>query len=103
MRILINRKIDLSNYNENELMLNGNVASSLSIQLKANGGSITVSGKNINADDYVTLTGIDAIAMSTITTLNSDGIYSFDISGVDSVKINAKGNTKSVIYMKVMD
>lgn len=103
MRILINRKIDLSNYNENELMLNGNVASSLSIQLKANGGSITVSGKNINADDYVTLTGIDAIAMSTITTLNSDGIYSFDISGVDSVKINAEGNTKSVIYMKVMD
>ena len=99
------RKIDLSNYSAEDLIIKPNVSSLLSIQFKANGGSgFSVLGKNANAEDYILLAGIDMGSMDTITNITKDGIYNFDISGVDIIEISLEGtNNVSTIYVKTID
>lgn len=104
MKTILNTKIDLSNYNEDELVI-GNTGSLLTIQFVSNSGSaVSVLGKNIGAEDYVVLGGIDMATMSVISNISTDGLYNFDVSGVDKIKIDVDAsNTTSIIYIKITD
>lgn len=105
MNILLNKKVDLSNYKAEDLIIKSNVGSLLSIQFKANGGSgFSVQGKNINAEDYIVLNGIDMGNMSMISKITTDGIYNFDISGIDEIEISLEGsNNSSIICIRTMN
>lgn len=103
MRIIDNKSIDLSNYDENDLIINNANASMLVIQFDSNGGSaITICGKSLSSSIYYYLTGLDG-DMQLINDVSISGIYTFNITGIDTIKIQPNGNNVSLISIKLVD
>ena len=101
MRTINNKKIDLANYIEEELLLSASNASTLLIQFESNGGApITVSGGL--SDTFMDISGIDSQG-NIIDEISVDGLYSFNVAGMNQVKINPNANTTSVVYVKLFD
>lgn len=101
--LIAGRKIDLSQYEEKDLIINNSKASSLSLQYESNGGgSITVLGKTLGSSDYMAISGIDSF-FDIFTTISDDGIYTFNIAGIEEIKIDAGSNTSSIIYIRTID
>lgn len=103
MQIILNRKIDLSNYQPTDLIFETSFCEMANIQCEnLSGGSITVSGKLVGASDYTTLALIDNASFDLVSSISTNGLYSVDIVGIDSMKVDINGATAGTISVKVV-
>lgn len=101
MRIIVNKHIDLSNYEEKELKINTNNGGSLVIQCINPDGVVSVEGKNADASETTTLHGVSN-SFETVAYIDANGIYTYDVSGIDNVELSYSGNNGD-LYIKVVD
>ena len=101
MRIVVNKHIDLSNYEEKELKINTNNGGSLIIQCVNPDGTLTVEGKNASSLENTNLYGVSN-AFDIVANISEAGIYTYDVSGIDNVELNYNGNNGD-LYIKVVD
>lgn len=101
MQVIANRQIDLSSYTPEDLEFNYPRGAQLSIELDGL-SVVSVQGHNVLSDMYYTLPIIDKSNYDVLTKAKKAGIYSVDISCVDTVRIETDSN-KGVMYIKVIE
>lgn len=101
MRVITNKHIDLTNYVNEDLKIDVTSGGSLVMQCVELGSTLTISGRNVTATATTPLLGISN-TFSKVSSVNADGIYTYDVSGIDYVMIEVEGNTGDV-YIKVVD
>lgn len=101
MRIILNKHIDLANHDASDMKLTVSSGSSMTIQTKGMNGSLKASGKNIEASETIDLYAISN-TFAKVSSISSDGIYNYDVSGIDNIELEYAGNAGD-IYIKVVD
>lgn len=101
MTAITNRHIDLSNYEQKDLKINVSNGAALTIQCEGLGSAVSLKGKNIMAEESTLLHGISG-AFETVDEISEDGLYTFDVAGIDIVELETEGNEGSV-SIKVVD
>lgn len=101
MRTITKKHIDLSNYEQKDLKLNTNDAGSLAIQCIGINGTLTVLGKNSFAEELTSLSSVSS-EFKIHNSITTDGIYTFDVSGIDNIELSYDGGLGD-IYIKVVD
>lgn len=104
MQVLLNKRIDLSNYQSKDLLLDGLYAEMVNVQCDGlNGAVVTVEGKLINADDFTPLAVINNANFELSQQINVDGLFSIDVTGIDMIRfVLSEGANTGVLSIKVV-
>lgn len=100
MKIINNIYIDLSQ-DLDSLKINVSNGSSLVVQTDGLDGALVMKGRNTSSENGITLYAISN-SFVTVSSLSSDGIYTFDVSGIDVVEVEYSGD-EGKAYIKVVD
>lgn len=101
MKTIVNKHIDLSNYEQKDLKFNTDDNSTLCIQVLNINSTLSIFGKNTHSSAKTLLHGISN-SFETVNSISTNGLYTFDVSGVDNIEISYNG-TAGDIYIKVVD
>lgn len=98
MQIMVNRMINLTNYEPNDLIIDYPRANKLSIETDGK-AQLTVQGHNVLSDTYYTLPILEPNSYDILMKITKAGIYEVDISAVGVVKV-IPSKDDGTIYLK---